>query len=339
KSKTRLIKRLLYDNSFPHPPEEFISENFDAAIESFSPFPIPVEDSDSFMEEIDLSFTPDDPMPLGIEEDDYDSERDILILEELLSNDSLSLSKNESFYFDIPSSSRPPAKPPDGNSEILNVKVMGRLNTRWETMNSTKYCSLAVNYFTGNRKPFPFSSSSIIPKLRFDFSYSASLGHDPGGQDIAVDKDVDEQPVQDLALNVDNVFQADDCDAFDSNVDEASTAQTMSMTNLSSTNLSSTDPIYDSDILSEVHDHDQYQDAMCEHHEVHEMHDDVQPNYVVDSHADYTSNSNMIPYDQYVKYNAVPIVQNNVSSVPNDAYMMILNDMHEQLIDAFTMYK
>ncbi|GKB37466.1 hypothetical protein Tco_0882408, partial [Tanacetum coccineum] len=42
-----------------------------------------------------------------------------------------------------------------------------------------------------------------------------------GGQDNAIDEDVDEQPVQDLALNVDNVFQADDCDAFDSDVDEA----------------------------------------------------------------------------------------------------------------------
>nr|GEU37919.1 integrase, catalytic region, zinc finger, CCHC-type, peptidase aspartic, catalytic [Tanacetum cinerariifolium] len=45
-----------------------------------------------------------------------------------------------------------------------------------------------------------------------------------GGQDNAVDENVDEQPVQDLALNVDNVFQADDCDAFDSDVDEAPTA-------------------------------------------------------------------------------------------------------------------
>ncbi|GKD77949.1 hypothetical protein Tco_1340570, partial [Tanacetum coccineum] len=45
-----------------------------------------------------------------------------------------------------------------------------------------------------------------------------------GGQYTVVDKDVDEQPVQDLALNVDNVFQADDCDAFNSNVDEAPTA-------------------------------------------------------------------------------------------------------------------
>ncbi|GKD35374.1 hypothetical protein Tco_1250883, partial [Tanacetum coccineum] len=39
------------------------------------------------------------------------------------------------------------------------------------------------------------------------------------------------------------------------------------------------------------------------------MHDDVQPNYVVDSHVDYTSDSNMIPYDQYVKDNAVLVVQ------------------------------
>nr|GEV08768.1 hypothetical protein [Tanacetum cinerariifolium] len=121
----RLIKKLLYNNSSPRPPEEFISENSDVAIESFSPSPIPVEDSDSFMQEMDLSFPQDDSIPPGIEEDDYDSERDILILEELLSNDSLSLPENKSFHFDIPSSSRPLAKPLDGNLGILNVKVMG----------------------------------------------------------------------------------------------------------------------------------------------------------------------------------------------------------------------
>nr|GEY24193.1 hypothetical protein [Tanacetum cinerariifolium] len=124
----RLIKRLLYDKSSPRPPKEFVFENSNAEIESFSPSPIPVEDSDSFMEEIDLSFNLDDPMPSGIEEDDYDSERDILILEELLDNYSLSLPKNESFHFDIPSFSRPLAKPPDGNIGILNVKMMGDIS-------------------------------------------------------------------------------------------------------------------------------------------------------------------------------------------------------------------
>ncbi|GKA81362.1 hypothetical protein Tco_0788054 [Tanacetum coccineum] len=40
--------------------------------------------------------------------------------------------------------------------------------------------------------------------------------------------------VDDLALNVDHVFEADQCDAFDSDVDEAPTTQTMFMVNLSS---------------------------------------------------------------------------------------------------------
>ncbi|GJY26733.1 hypothetical protein Tco_0401459 [Tanacetum coccineum] len=87
----------------------------------------------------------------------------------------------------------------------------------------------------------------------------------------ALDEDyVNEQPVQDLALNVDNVFNTQGC------MDDGTTK------------------------------------------------------LIVDSHADYTSDGNMILYDQYVKDNAVSVVQSNVSSVPNDAYMMILNVIYEQ---------
>nr|GEW03341.1 hypothetical protein [Tanacetum cinerariifolium] len=123
----RFAKRLLYDNSSPRPPEEIVSDNSNAAIESFSPSPIPNKDSDPHMEEIDLSFNPDDPMPPGIEEedDDDDSERDISILEELLDNYSLSFLTNESYHFDIPLPYRPPANPPDGNTRTLNIKMMG----------------------------------------------------------------------------------------------------------------------------------------------------------------------------------------------------------------------
>nr|GFA95562.1 hypothetical protein [Tanacetum cinerariifolium] len=91
----RLTKRLLYDNSSPRPPEEIVSGISNADIESFSPSPIPNKDGDPLMEEIDLYFNPDDPMPSGIEDDDDDSERDIPILEELLDNYSLSLPTNE----------------------------------------------------------------------------------------------------------------------------------------------------------------------------------------------------------------------------------------------------
>ncbi|GKG56276.1 hypothetical protein Tco_0577351, partial [Tanacetum coccineum] len=67
-----------------------------------------------------------------------------------------------------------------------------------------------------------------------------------------VDDDVDEPPVQDLALIVDNIFQADQCDAFDYDVDKAPTTQTMFMANLSSIDpiYDEVRPSYDSDVLS-----------------------------------------------------------------------------------------
>nr|GEU37320.1 hypothetical protein [Tanacetum cinerariifolium] len=131
-----LIEKLLYDNSSPRPPEEFISKNSDAVIESFSPSPMLIEGSDSLMEEIDNFLAPDDSILSGIKNEDYDSEGDVLFLEELLNDDSISLHENESFHFNHyydPSSPRPPAKPTNDNgihfdaepdTGILTVKVV-----------------------------------------------------------------------------------------------------------------------------------------------------------------------------------------------------------------------
>nr|GFB50664.1 hypothetical protein [Tanacetum cinerariifolium] len=124
----RLIEKLLYDNSSPRPPEEFVSANSDAKIKSFSPSPILVKDSDFLMEEIDLFSTPDYPMSPSIKDKDYDSERDILIPKDLPSNNTLSFAEKESFHFDIPLFSRPPAKPPDGDTGILNIKMMSDIS-------------------------------------------------------------------------------------------------------------------------------------------------------------------------------------------------------------------
>ncbi|GJU01795.1 hypothetical protein Tco_1112133 [Tanacetum coccineum] len=109
---------------------KFNSENSNAIIESFSSSHILVEDSGSLMEEIDLFLTPDDSMPPGIENDNYDSEGDILFLEEFLSNDPPSLPENESFHFVVPSSPRPPAKSSDDgiyfepDTGLLTAKVV-----------------------------------------------------------------------------------------------------------------------------------------------------------------------------------------------------------------------
>nr|GEY12765.1 hypothetical protein [Tanacetum cinerariifolium] len=95
---------------------------------------------DYLMEEIDIFLAPDDSIPSGIENDDYDSEGDNLFLKELLTNDSLP--ENESFhyhrYYD-PSSPRPPAKPPDDDgiyfdvepdTGILTAKVVNDISER-----------------------------------------------------------------------------------------------------------------------------------------------------------------------------------------------------------------
>ncbi|GJV03048.1 hypothetical protein Tco_1336617 [Tanacetum coccineum] len=89
-----LLERLLYDNSSPRPPEDF-HVNPNTIIESLPTFPIPVEDSDSLREEIDIFPGPNDSIPPGIESDDYDSEGD---------DNSTSLSEFESFHVDYPDS-------------------------------------------------------------------------------------------------------------------------------------------------------------------------------------------------------------------------------------------
>ncbi|GJV00601.1 hypothetical protein Tco_1329871 [Tanacetum coccineum] len=132
----RLVKKLVYDNSSPRPPKEL---NSDAVIESFSSSPIPVEGSNSLMEEIDIFLAPDESIPPGIENDDSEGD----ILEELLNNDSLSLPENESFHFDYyydPSSPRPPTKPLDDDgiyfdaepdTRILTAKVVDDISERY----------------------------------------------------------------------------------------------------------------------------------------------------------------------------------------------------------------
>ncbi|GJX70908.1 retrovirus-related pol polyprotein from transposon TNT 1-94 [Tanacetum coccineum] len=127
-----------------------------------------------------------------------------------------------------------------------------------------------------------------------------------GGLDNAIDEDVDEQPVQDLALNVDNVFQADDCDAYDSDVDDAPTAQTLFMANLSSADpvYDEAGPSYDSDVLSEVTAHAHYQAAVCDNHGKRDA-------------RRLCKDQRSIGCTEYC------------SMVPNDAYVMIDNDLHD----------
>ncbi|GJY99729.1 hypothetical protein Tco_0517159 [Tanacetum coccineum] len=198
----RLAENLSYDNSSPRPPEERNSEIADTIIESLSPPPIPVEDSGLlFIEEIDLFLASNDSMPSGIEIDDYDSEGDIRFLEELLSNDSPPLPKNESFsldHFNDPSLTHPLKNPPVVAICLILTNPMRALLLRnwWVTiLNTMFFClifcppkptlcpvfDLLLPFSSENEdkvfNPGIFSSpfSSHQAKITFDFSESPMM--------------------------------------------------------------------------------------------------------------------------------------------------------------------
>nr|GEX05260.1 hypothetical protein [Tanacetum cinerariifolium] len=105
-----LMEKLFTINPCPR-----LLENFHAnmIIETLPTFPIPVEDSDSQREEIDIFTKMDDLLPPDFKSDDYDSEGDINVLEELLVDDSISILENKSFYFDHQDDSSFPHPPPE----------------------------------------------------------------------------------------------------------------------------------------------------------------------------------------------------------------------------------
>ncbi|GJS45240.1 retrovirus-related pol polyprotein from transposon TNT 1-94 [Tanacetum coccineum] len=164
-----------------------------------------------------------------------------------------------------------------------------------------------------------------------------------GEQGNTFDADVDNQPVQDLALNEDNIFQADECDAFDSDVDDEPTAQTIFMANLSSAG--SANPQAgpsNASILSEVHTLENAIDHSVTNQNEHEIHNEVQQSNVIDSTSVHMGNSNIIPYEQYLTTNDVSVVPSCASSAPNNAYVLIDNNVHtphEPLVTELAIYK
>ncbi|GJR94308.1 retrovirus-related pol polyprotein from transposon TNT 1-94 [Tanacetum coccineum] len=85
-------------------------------------------------------------------------------------------------------------------------------------------------------------------------------------------------------------YQADDLDAYDSDCDELNTAKVALMVNLSH---------YGSDALAEVHNHDNMNNNMI-NQAVQAMPSSEQSNVVNHLETEITSDSNIIPYSQYV---------------------------------------
>nr|GEV42310.1 hypothetical protein [Tanacetum cinerariifolium] len=173
-----LMEKLLTINSFPRSLENSHSNTI---IESLPSSPIPVEDGDSFREEIDIFTGTDDLLPPGIESDDYDSEWHIHFLEELLGNDFILFFKNESSNFDHhddPSFSRPLQKPPDVefffDFEPNSGEVISAMMNNMDELNEDKCFDPEegeIDVFTNieydNYFPFRFVIRIFLPYLTY----------------------------------------------------------------------------------------------------------------------------------------------------------------------------
>ncbi|GJR50125.1 retrovirus-related pol polyprotein from transposon TNT 1-94 [Tanacetum coccineum] len=119
-------------------------------------------------------------------------------------------------------------------------------------------------------------------------------------------------------------YQADDLDAYDSNCDELNTAKVALMANLSH---------YGSDALAEVHNHDNVNNNMI-NQAVQAMSSSEQSNVVNHSETEITSDSNIIPYSQYVIESQQAAVQNSNSSAQQDALILsVIEQLKTQVVN------
>ncbi|GJY48675.1 hypothetical protein Tco_0438631 [Tanacetum coccineum] len=119
-------------------------------------------------------------------------------------------------------------------------------------------------------------------------------------------------------------YQADDLDAYDSDCDELNTAKVALMANLSH---------YGSDALAEVHNHDNMNNNMI-NQAVQAMPSSEQSNVVNHSETEITSDSNIIPYSQYVIESQQAAVQNSNSSAQQDALILsVIEQLKTQVVN------
>ncbi|GJS78006.1 hypothetical protein Tco_0727887 [Tanacetum coccineum] len=119
-------------------------------------------------------------------------------------------------------------------------------------------------------------------------------------------------------------YQADDLNAYDSDCDELNTAKVALMANLSH---------YGSDALTEVHNHDNMNNNMF-NQTVQAMPSSKQSNVVSHSKTEITSDSNIIPYSQYVIESQQVAVQNSNSSAQQDELILsVIEQLKTQVVN------
>ncbi|GJY68785.1 hypothetical protein Tco_0471767 [Tanacetum coccineum] len=119
-------------------------------------------------------------------------------------------------------------------------------------------------------------------------------------------------------------IKSDDLDAYDSDCDELNTAKVALMSNLSH---------YGSDALAGVHNHDNMNNNML-NQAMQAMLSFEQSNVVTHLETEINSDSNIIPYSQYVIESQQAVVQNSNSSAQQDALILsVIKQLKTQVVN------
>ncbi|GKC09369.1 hypothetical protein Tco_1000979, partial [Tanacetum coccineum] len=141
---------------------------------------------------------------------------------------------------------------------------------------------------------------------------------------IILDPRIPEGQTTQTVITHNAAYQADDLDAYDSDCDELNTAKVALMVNLSH---------YGSDALAEVHNHDNMNNNMIDQ-AVQAMPSSKQSNVMNHSETEITSDSNIIPYSQYVIESLQAAVQNSNSSAQQDALILsMIKQLKTQVVN------
>ncbi|GJY85839.1 hypothetical protein Tco_0499865 [Tanacetum coccineum] len=173
-----------------------------------------------------------------------------------------------------------------------------------------------TSFVTGTTRTYtPGASGSNSGKHRTVICYNCKGEAQAHGQilneeelDFFADPDIPGGQSTQTVITHNAAYQADDLDAYDSDCDELNSAKVTLMVNLSH---------YGSDALAKVYNHDNMNNNVV-NQAVQMMPSSQQLNVVNHSKTEITSDSNIIPYSQYVIESQQAIVQKSNSSAQQD---------------------
>nr|GEU91746.1 hypothetical protein [Tanacetum cinerariifolium] len=132
--------------------------------------------------------------------------------------------------------------------------------------------------------------------------------------EFLADPEITEAQTTQYVINNNAAYQADDLDAYDSNCDEINSVKIALMANLSH---------YGSDNLAEVHNPDNVTNNVIDQ-AVQAMLISEQSNIMNQSETEITSDSNIIPYSQYMNESQYTAVQNSNFPTQQDALILFM---------------